>query len=161
MKGKLIVIAVLALLLCAMVPMTAAAAKDKTTIKENIYMSNYYDQWEDKVMVWLQEGRVGAITFDPDANTYSLSVHNLEPDWWYMIGVSQPSQSGYPYIGTMAPITWGDEPGRMPYYIQADGDGNIILDNEQFFFDWTTETNAAQYYANHGKFIVVGWPTSS
>ncbi len=81
MKLKLLTIGILALLLCAMVPMAATAAPTKTTVTKPVY---FYT-----IGTFALGPKSGSITFDPVSGAYSLSLNShLTPYTAYFLSVA-------------------------------------------------------------------------
>lgn len=82
MRIKLLTIGILAVLLCAMVPMSVAAVKDKAAITYPVYTvkGSAPDHFVGE--------QVGKITFNPNNGVYSLSCHGLVKGNWYSISLT-------------------------------------------------------------------------
>jgi hypothetical protein len=90
MKMKLLIIGILALLLCAMVPMSVAAVKDKTAITYPVY------KIKGSAPTAVVGERVGKITFNPENGVYSLSCNGLVSGQRYCIALTDkaPGEGG-------------------------------------------------------------------
>ncbi len=78
MKGKLIAIIVLALLLCATVPMAATAAPTKTTITVPVYLATL----DNTLVVWSVSDRaIGKISLDVVSGNYELTARKVTPGY--------------------------------------------------------------------------------
>ncbi len=76
MKTKLITIAVLALLLCAAVPMAATAAPTKTTVTIPVYLATY----DSTAEVWTVSDRaIGKMSLDVVSGDYELTARKVAP----------------------------------------------------------------------------------
>ncbi len=80
MKLKLLTLGVLALVLCAVVPMTSTAAP--ITVTEKVYTLNYVGG------DWFLGSPTGKITVNPATGEYSVSLSNLKPGVEYTFGIS-------------------------------------------------------------------------